>query len=109
MRLRFTEGGPWDGVEFESDFAPMEIGFRDTAIGDIDPKKPLVMPMSERNHHRYVICGTTLKEGVKLVVGENLKREPEEGEDILHLVDSDLLVFEYKYSPGLPEWWGKPL
>ena len=106
MRMRFV-GGPWDGVEFDATYCPDQIGMRDL---DIDSERceddmTEVFRMSKREHHQYLLEAPRLKEGVKLKVGENLEREPEEGEDPLDLVEEELIVMVYRYAPGQRVWW----
>ena len=101
MRIRFN-GGPWDGVEFESPVCPDAIGFRHLDVRFEATKKPLVWRMhsARRDHHQYLFDRPKIEEGVQLIVGENLEREPQEGEPLMELVDPKLLVFHYRYAPG---------
>ncbi len=101
MRIRFN-GGPWDGVEFDSPICPHAIGFRHLDVRFEKTEKPLVSQMhsARRDHHHYLFDQPKIEEGTQLVVGENLEREPKEGESLLDLVDPKLIVWHYRYAPG---------
>jgi hypothetical protein len=105
MMIRFVRG-PWDGVQFETEYFPSQIGFRDlqVAFGDIHGLE-MTMDTRKRLHHQYLLKDRKLKEGVKLIVGENLECEPGEGQDICDLVDENLVVMIYEYAPGEWIWW----
>jgi hypothetical protein len=55
MRLRFN-GGPWDGVEFESTYSPLAIAFRDLDMDmqKIEGKPAYLARVAARNHHQYL-------------------------------------------------------
>ncbi len=97
MKLKFT-GGPWDGVEFETSFAPDHIRFWSLVeehsladklgVPENDPDDPDFdhplravlddpIEVQERGHIAY-------------------ERETETG---------DVPVVEYKFSPGALPWW----
>ncbi|MHB1421918.1 MAG: hypothetical protein ACYC3I_01730 [Gemmataceae bacterium] len=107
MRTRF-KGGPWDGAEFDVPVCPHVIHFRtlDTASERIEGLR-FKMKWAKREHHQYLFDGAKLIEGVELVVGVNISREPEEGEDPVYLADDSIVVMEYRYAPGEPAWWEK--
>jgi hypothetical protein len=105
MKICFVHG-PWDGVEVEADYFPERIGFRkqQVAIEDVQGLE-MTMSSSKGEDHQYLLKDRRLKEGVQLKVGENLEREPKEGEDICDLVNDDLIVMVYEYAPGKKLWW----
>jgi hypothetical protein len=110
MRIRFN-GGPWDGVEFEAPFCPDAIGFRHTDMR-YDPVKGKLFAFkvhaAKRNHHQYLFDKPAVLEGVELKVGQNLAREPRDGEDLIELVDDSLVVMHYRYAPTEGPWWERP-
>jgi hypothetical protein len=108
MRIRLIGGGPWDGVEFDVPELPDEIRFRTLLLEfESDSKNPNVehVRSDKREHHQYHLSGRSLKEGITLRVGENLPHEPEEGEDLLDLIDESLVIYSYRYAPGEKVWW----
>ncbi len=107
MLVRFFNGGPWDGIEFEAIYAPQAIGFRDMDVTYEQTDDPTVevMQSSKRDHHQYLFDHRKLRDGVQLTVGVNLPREPQKGEDPLDLVDESLIVMVYRYAPGEKAWW----
>ena len=106
MRARFS-GGPWDGVEFDAPFCPDVIHFRhlDQRAEKDEGRSGFRIKSAKREHHQYLLDGPKLLEGVEPVVGVNLSREPEDGEDLVHLADESVVVMQYRYAPGEPAWW----
>lgn len=109
MLIRFFNRGPWDGIQFE---APIELAPHAFCCRDMhaafeptnDPNVEVVHSL-KRDHHQYFFDHRKLRDGVQLKVGENLPRDPENGEDPLDLVDEDLIVMAYRYAPGEKVWW----
>ncbi len=63
------------------------------------------MRTAVRNHNQYLFDQPKLLEGVKLEVGVTMKREPKEGESPLDLVQSDLVIWHYRYAPDEKTDW----
>src|SRR5216683_7309244 len=98
MLIRFNEG-PWDGVQFEADFAPLTIQFRDLEVGfeKISVENVEKMHSSERVDIQYNLQGRKLPEGVEPPVCE--------GQDPLDIVHEDQIVMDYRHARGEKALW----
>jgi hypothetical protein len=56
MSIRFINGGPWDGIEFDATVAPGAINFQDMDVTFELTDDPNVEIMrSSRRPHQYVL------------------------------------------------------
>lgn len=78
------KGGPWDGSNFELPLLPDQILLRTSCPSQKGPLAKGTIDLGQDfEHHVYTAKKRTVQSSINLIVGENLVREPEEGEDIL--------------------------
>lgn len=99
------KGGPWDGFEFDAPLLPNQLILRMLCPSqEGPPPKGTIDLGQEHEHHVYSAKGRRVQSGVTLVVGENISRDPEEGEDICDLVDDDALEVLFEHTPNAKTW-----
>src|SRR5689334_12177676 len=100
MRVRFN-GGPWDGVEFETPFCPDAIGFRhtDTRGDPVEGKVfEFVIHSAKRNHHLYCYDKVAMREGAEPAFTDS--GEPLDAADLLEFGDDSSIIMHYRYAPS---------